>query len=164
MEGNMAKLKKYPYEEASMELQMAPMIDVVFQLIIFFMCSIHFKSLEGKLYSYLPKDKGSIVTPVTDVFLQEVRIKLIYSENEPLLTRMTIGGQEFKDFDSAYQHLRSLAPNLITPKGDIIPVKIDADGKVPAQNVVSALDICKKAGVPKTEWAWKTPSTRSPPK
>ena len=43
-------------EEAYMD--MTPMIDVVFLLIIFFLC-IDFKILEAKLPAYLPKDKGS---------------------------------------------------------------------------------------------------------
>jgi len=41
-----------------MKMDMTPMIDVVFLLIIFFLC-IDFKILEAKLPAYLPKDKGS---------------------------------------------------------------------------------------------------------
>ncbi len=52
----MADLKEMAQEEASMD--MTPMIDVVFLLIIFFLC-IDFKILEAKLPAYLPKDKGS---------------------------------------------------------------------------------------------------------
>lgn len=44
---------------------MTPMIDVVFQLMIFFMCTIKFKTLEGKLTAYLPKDVGVNTTPPT---------------------------------------------------------------------------------------------------
>lgn len=43
-------------EEAKAD--MTPMIDVVFLMIIFFIC-IDFKVLESKLPAYLPKDKGS---------------------------------------------------------------------------------------------------------
>ncbi|MFH0888494.1 MAG: biopolymer transporter ExbD [Planctomycetota bacterium] len=157
----MTTQKKIKYEEASMDLQMAPMIDVVFQLIIFFMCSIHFKSLEGKLLAQLPLDKGMGEKIVTSPILTDVRIKLIYSENEPLLTKVKIGSTDFSDMNSLYKHLRNM--EFITLDGDVIPVKIDADGKVPAQSVVSVLDICKRAGVPKTEFAAKTP-IRSPPK
>ena len=151
----MARRKKYVPEDATMELQMAPMIDVIFQLIIFFMCSIHFKSLEGKLYSYLPKDKGMSATTVTDPILQEVRIRLIYSENAgPLLARVKVGDQEFATWDSLEKYIEKIAPTLILPNGvDIIPVKIDADDKVTMQSVVNALNICKKAGVRKTEFA-----------
>jgi hypothetical protein len=47
-------------EEAQEEvkLDMTPMIDCVFLMIIFFVC-IDFKILEAKLPAYLPKDKGS---------------------------------------------------------------------------------------------------------
>jgi len=87
----MARRAKRAFEEARQDLEMTPMIDVIFQLIIFFMCSIHFKSLEGKLYSYLPKDKGMSSTTVTDPILEEVRIKLAYSASAPLLTRIKVG-------------------------------------------------------------------------
>lgn len=40
------------------ELEMTPMIDVTFLLLIFFMCTLKFKILEGKLSAYLPKDVG----------------------------------------------------------------------------------------------------------
>jgi biopolymer transport protein ExbD len=152
----MAKRKKYQPEDISLALQMTPMIDVIFQLMIFFMCSIHFKSLEGKLYSYLPRDKGMASTQVVDPILDEVRIKLIYSENAPLLTRMKIGDQEFPDWGTLYSYIRNIAPKLRTMSGDVIPVKIDADDKVITQAVVHALNICKKAGVEKTEFAAKT--------
>ena len=47
-------------DEAAEEptLNLTPMIDVVFQLLIFFMVAAKFKTLEGKLLAYLPKDKG----------------------------------------------------------------------------------------------------------
>ena len=154
----MAPRKKYGTEETSMELQMAPMIDVIFQLIIFFMCSIHFKSLEGKLYSYLPKEKGMGVTTMTDVtILPDVRIRLIYSEDaKPLMSKIRVGDQYF-NWNTLATYIENLAPTLILPNGiDIIPVKIDADDRVTTQAVVNALNICKKAGVPKTEFAAKT--------
>ena len=42
----------------TIELQMTPMIDIVFQLLIFFLLSAKFIALEGQLSSYLPKDRG----------------------------------------------------------------------------------------------------------
>jgi biopolymer transport protein ExbD len=49
--------------EEEMKLDMTPMIDVVFLLIIFFLC-IDFKVLEAKLPAYLPKDVGAHSTEV----------------------------------------------------------------------------------------------------
>lgn len=140
---------------------MTPMIDVIFQLLIFFMCAIHFKSLEGKLYAYMPP-KGMISHRVFIPPIDEVRIKLAYSEHSPLMAKVKLGDIYFKDWDSLERHLKDLAPDLVTSDGlDIIPVKIDVDGDVPAQAVVSVLNICKKAGVQKTEFAAK--SSPSPP-
>ena len=59
----MAKKKKKESELArfskeTCDLPMTPMIDVTFLLLIFFMCTLKFKTLEGKLAAYLPKDVG----------------------------------------------------------------------------------------------------------
>ncbi len=40
------------------EMEMTPMIDVTFLLLIFFICTLKFKTLEGRLAAYLPKDVG----------------------------------------------------------------------------------------------------------
>jgi biopolymer transport protein ExbD len=52
----MSVLKEIMDEKCEME--MTPMIDVTFLLLIFFVCTIKFKTLEGKLAAYLPKDVG----------------------------------------------------------------------------------------------------------
>ena len=57
---------------------MTPMIDVVFLLIIFFIC-IDFKVLESKLPAFLPKDKGS---QTNEVKPQEQMIVKIRVEND----------------------------------------------------------------------------------
>lgn len=44
-------------------LEMTPMIDVVFQLLIFFLLSAKFIALEAQIQSYLPKDKGLSAEP-----------------------------------------------------------------------------------------------------
>jgi biopolymer transport protein ExbD len=56
------------------EMDMTPMIDVVFLLIIFFLC-IDFKILEAKLPAYLPKDKGSQPEEVEPQ--EQLRIKIV---------------------------------------------------------------------------------------
>ena len=62
-------------EEAKMD--MTPMIDVVFQLIIFFMCNIKYKTLEGRLDAYLPKDVGVNNAPATQIEKVEITIKVV---------------------------------------------------------------------------------------
>src|SRR5258707_14442193 len=40
-------------------INVVPMVDVIFCLCVFFMCSMKFKQVEGKFDSWLPKDKGA---------------------------------------------------------------------------------------------------------
>ena len=60
--------------EEKCELQMTPMIDVTFLLLIFFMCTLKFKILEGKLGAYLPKDVG--VNPQDAEPIEKVDIRI----------------------------------------------------------------------------------------
>jgi len=59
-------------EQRVEELKMTVFIDVIFQLLIFFMLSLKFKQKEGTLLSMLPKTDGgnpSYAPPLTDVRL-----------------------------------------------------------------------------------------------
>lgn len=62
-------------EDAQEEVKpdMTPMIDVVFLMIIFFIC-IDFKVLESKLPAFLPKDKGSQSTIVEPMEQLSVKV------------------------------------------------------------------------------------------
>ncbi len=50
-------------QDEQCELQMTPMIDVTFLLLIFFMCTLKFKVLEGAMGAHLPKDVGVSTAP-----------------------------------------------------------------------------------------------------
>jgi hypothetical protein len=62
------------------EINLTPMIDVVFQLIIFFMCAMKFKTLERKIEAYLPKDRGLAATP--ERIDERVNIKVTIKQTE----------------------------------------------------------------------------------
>ena len=65
------------------DLNMTPMIDIVFQLLIFFMLTLQFKETEGKLMSQLPKDKGLAPSSVIQPEFEEVRIVICAGGNNP---------------------------------------------------------------------------------
>lgn len=73
-----SKSVKEASEETKMEL--TPMIDVTFLLLIFFLCSIKFKILEGKLQTFLPKDVGVNATPI-DQLLEKVDVAIFREGN-----------------------------------------------------------------------------------
>ncbi len=72
----MRRRRGLPAEVERTELNMTPMIDVVFQLLIFFMLSMHFREVEGKLLSQLPRDKGTAPASSLRPELREVRVVL----------------------------------------------------------------------------------------
>ena len=55
------------------KLELTPLIDVAFLIIIFFMC-LPFKTLDGKLQAFLPTDKG--INPVVQDPVEEFMIKV----------------------------------------------------------------------------------------
>lgn len=57
------------------KLDLTPMIDVTFLILIFFMVTLKFKTLEGKLVSYLPTDKG-LSSAQQDVLIEDAEIIL----------------------------------------------------------------------------------------
>ncbi len=80
------------------ELNMTPMIDVIFQLVLFFVFSIKFLAFEGQINAFLPKDRG----PQQDVqdFSQQIRQIAVFLEWDEAdggtvhLFTLTPGGQE----------------------------------------------------------------------
>jgi biopolymer transport protein ExbD len=51
------------------EIDLTPMIDVVFLLLIFFMCTLSFAVNEGRLVTHLPKDRGAARTAAMDLLM-----------------------------------------------------------------------------------------------
>jgi len=69
-------------EPEESELNMTPMIDIVFQLIIFFLLSLKFKTIDRRIESMLPKDRGLAPTPTFPEDFLKVKIKLFRRDME----------------------------------------------------------------------------------
>lgn len=57
-------------------LDMTPMIDCTFNLLIFFLCNINFRALEAKLPAYLPRDVGVNIGSVDTPPLEPIDIRV----------------------------------------------------------------------------------------
>ena len=68
------------------KLQITPMIDVTFLLLIFFML-LPFRSLERKLAAFLPKDRGLAKTKIKLEEVPKITVELKRSEKERITTR-----------------------------------------------------------------------------
>jgi biopolymer transport protein ExbD len=67
---------KRPPDGDDTEMNMTPMIDIVFQLIIFFMLTLKFKTVDRRIESMLPKDRGLAPTPTFPPDFLKVKIKV----------------------------------------------------------------------------------------
>lgn len=136
------------------KLDMTPMIDVTFLLLIFFMVATKFKTKEGSLKSYLPKDRGMAAAPATPE-TREVRVVLLWDGNN---CHMKVNKQEYDtvemhdgpspNFEQLAEDLREIAKEYHNPdRPDGQPVIIDAKKQVPVKFVIRALNACKVGGI-----------------
>jgi len=154
--------RRIPEEAAAEDLPMTPMIDVIFQLVIFFMCAAHFKQIEGKLESYLP-DKG--LNPILDPRPPSPELRIRLAEQGTVVVAY-LEGREMGRFAADARRLEGLSPAWDRIAQEAAPfyranrkrdprafLSIDAAPKVPFQYVVSTLDACRRAGIDSIEFA-----------
>ncbi len=143
-------------EDNPVPVNVVPLIDVLFCLIVFFMCSFKFKQLEGKIESWLPKDKGVHSGTVTNPVLEEIRVIMSFDKEE----RRTIRKVNARTVESD-EELESL---LVASNEDFlrlgkteVPIIIDAEKFVPWRDVINVMNICKKNDLKKIEFAAPLP-------
>ncbi len=87
---------KIPEPEET-EMNMTPMIDIVFQLIIFFLLSLKFKSVDQRIQSELPKDRGIQATASMVDDLPTLKVKLFrrnMDNKAEAFTRVRVGNRD----------------------------------------------------------------------
>jgi len=123
-------------------MQLTPMIDVIFQLLIFFIVNIKFRTLEGLLKAFLPK--ADTVPTRPDPNKDQVFIKI--TEASPgnlvlLVNNQPVGGTTEKQ---KYKSLEERLGGIKEGFEKMPPVIIDADARLPYRYVVYALNVCGK--------------------
>ena len=130
---------------------MTPMIDVTFQLLIFFILTFEFRESEGMIPGTLP-NKGSIAQAVTDVPPPDpIEIKVIPSANREsaryVLTGVGVEIQSVKELGQLLQQRRDAINSTE------VPVVIFPSPDVPWGFVVEAFNQAKKAKFQKIGFA-----------
>ena len=64
------------------EMNMTPMIDIVFQLIVFFLLTLHFKEVDHRIEAELPKDRGLAATKQIPKPLTTIRVNIFRMNSE----------------------------------------------------------------------------------
>lgn len=126
------------------EVPMAPMIDITFQLLIFFMLNLKILAPEGNFDVNLP-----ITAPSTqqndEVNIPPMKVGL-RSDLNGNLTQLTFGGKNLGNDDAAFDRLSAEVLKVIVRPGNPltkdIEVEIDADYEVQYQYIIRAISRC----------------------
>ena len=128
-------------------INVTAMVDVIFCLCLFFMCSMHFKQLEGKIDAWLPKGHGNQKGAPDEMILEEVRILLRWDPSNNTTSRR-VGNLASAPTDDA------LMADVLVRVGDYRrlgkptpPIVIDAMPDVSWKDVIHTMDLCKSRGL-----------------
>ncbi|MDA0285458.1 MAG: biopolymer transporter ExbD [Planctomycetota bacterium] len=133
---------------------MTPMIDVVFLLLIFFVCASVGQIRESSLPTPLAAGSVEATDPVeSPAPLGDVWVRLARSgEGESAVTTAEVNNQLYDDWNRLRGVLRELA--LVAPE---IPVILDIDHTVPVGDFIDIYDTCRSAGFDNIQFATASP-------
>jgi biopolymer transport protein ExbD len=134
------------------EINVTAMVDVIFCLCIFFMCSFHFKQLEGRIDAWLPKTGNQPGTPSGPVVLEEIRVFMRWDVAANKTLRKVTQTSVSTD-DQLMTEIRVRKDHYVQAGKTVFPVIIDATPDVPWQDVIHVLDLCKKENLSSIEFA-----------
>lgn len=146
-------------EDNPVNINVVPMVDVIFCLCVFFMCSFKFKQLEGRFQSWLPKDLGNAQNPDTDP--KEMRVALYWNEEKAEVVRQ-YGTRYIRDDDELEKLLRGANEDFKRAGKSDVPVIIDGDERIPWADVMTIVNIAKRLEIEKIQFALgaNAPTTR----
>lgn len=121
---------------------LAPMVDVVMVILIFFMLGTTFAVFEGVLPTQLPSQIGPGGAASVTI-LPTVRIALLEEGDGPCRIVVIGAASAMPDFEALAGFLRERILAGADPEGRVL---IEAESGVQYQQVVSAMDACVRAG------------------
>jgi biopolymer transport protein ExbD len=137
-----------------LDVKMTPMIDVIFLLLIFFICTASFRppeetlptrmSLPGAVDSRLPVDPELID-------LDEIVVKVMWRERKVAWQINDVDYRTLAEVRDVLEAARQLKPDL--------PVILDVEPSVPMENVIDVYDVCRQVGLERVQFAASVTTT-----
>jgi biopolymer transport protein ExbD len=125
------------------ELQLAPMLDVVFQLLIFFIVTFEFQRSEMDLQVSVPKaQEGADTKRARGEIIVNVR------ENGEVVIEGQVMTQEL---------LGEKLAAIVKLHGRDQPVRLRGDATTDFQKIVAVVDVCQKSGIWNISFATQRP-------
>ena len=129
------------------DIAMTPMIDVVFQLMIFFICTASFQLTEELLPTSLAIAGGTTPAAAVEVDPDLERI-IVRGESIEGGTAWTVNDRPCPSLIEVGQMLRAIAEIDVT-----LPVILDVGDEVPLGDMIDVYDLCRLAGFEKIQFA-----------
>ena len=115
---------------------MTPMIDVVFLLLIFFICASARQSREALLAANLPSGSIEAAVAAAPVQIDQAFVKLKHRDHG---TVAEMNGTDYATVELLETQLKALAD-----VGPEVPVILDIEGPVPFGDVIRVYDLCQR--------------------
>jgi biopolymer transport protein ExbD len=136
-------MAKYKAPPEKIEANMSAMIDVVFQLLIFFMLTLKLVEPEGDFSINMPAQGAPSQT--NDQIIPDIKVKL-QANPDGSLAGLFLGGRNLGNGPQSFTQLNSEILKLIgKPGGEMakeMEVEIDADYHLHFSNVINAVGAC----------------------
>jgi biopolymer transport protein ExbD len=136
-------------QDNPVSLNVVPMVDVIFCLCVFFMCSFEFEQLEGAFDAWLPKNRGNVCGRATG---QEIRVALAWDTEDQRTTRW-FGQRVVEDEFELTQLIRGAHDDSVLRGQHDVPLIIDGDPRVPWQDVIEVVNTAKELHFENIEFA-----------
>jgi biopolymer transport protein ExbD len=128
---------------------MTPMIDVVFQLMIFFICTASFQAAEELLPSHLSITGGTTkVSPIEmEPDLERIIVRATYADGH---AKWVVNERPCATMPEVRQVLHAVAEI-----DRALPVVLDVSGDVPLGDMIDVYDLCRLEKFEKIQFAAK---------
>jgi len=131
-----------------LRVEMTPMIDVVFLLLVFFLWTSSFQIAEQLLPSSVAKESvsgGNTMAADEQVDFESIVVRIAWVDAAP---QWTVNGRVFDDTAGLAKTLAAVTQ----VKADV-PVVVDPDADVPLGNVIDVYDLTRQVGCERVQFA-----------
>jgi biopolymer transport protein ExbD len=136
-------------DRRQMDIAMTPMIDVVFQLMIFFICTASFQAAEELLPSHLAVADGTSAPSPVEVDPELERI-LVRATNTDGRASWTVNERPCRTLADVRQVLHAVSEIDRT-----LPVIMDVAGEVQLGDMIDVYDLCRLENFERIQFAVK---------
>jgi len=124
--------------EDKIQLQMTPMIDIVFQLLVFFVMTFKIVLPEGDFNIKMPLASPKAGAPSDELPPMTIRLR---AADDGSLASIRLNERNIESFDQLRSHIISLVGNEQGPSGDSVSaeIEIDSDYRLKYEHLMGAV-------------------------